>query len=52
MGQLAVQVGEGLNAFFPDTCADVLPAREDGARGRLEWFAAFYPSKFGADATP
>jgi len=33
-------------------CADVLPAREDGARGRLEWFAAFYPSKFGADATP
>lgn len=52
MGRLAVQVGEGLDVFFPETWADVLPAREDCARGRLEWFAAFYPSKFGAGATP
>ena len=45
MGRLAVQVGEVLDQFFPETWADVRPAREDYARGRLEWFAMFYPPK-------
>ena len=51
MGRLAVQVGEVLDHFFPETWADVLPAREDSARARLEWFATFYPPKSPAGAT-
>ena len=51
MGRLAVQVGEGLDAFLPETWADVLPAREDYARGRLEWLTTFYPPKPRAGAT-
>ena len=51
MGRLAVQVGELLDHFFPETWADVLPAREDSARGRLEWLATFYPPKPRAGAT-
>ena len=43
MGRLAVQVSEVLDHFLPETWADVLPARADYARGRLEWFATFYP---------
>ena len=31
--------------FLPKTWTDVVPARLDYARGRLEWFATFYPSK-------
>ena len=51
MGRLAVQVGEVLDHFFPETWADVLPARENSARARLEWFATFYPPKPAAGAT-
>ena len=51
MGRLAVQVGEVLDHFFPETWADVLPARADYARGRLEWFATFYPPKPPVAAT-
>ena len=51
MGRLAVQVGEILDQFFPETWADVRPAREDYARGRLEWLATFYPPKPRATAT-
>ena len=51
MGRLAVQVGEVLDPFFPETRADVLPARADYARGRLEWFATFYPPNPPAAAT-
>ena len=51
MGRLAVQVGEILDQFFPETWADVRPAREDYTRGRLEWLAAFYPPKPRAAAT-
>ena len=43
MGRLAVQVGEALDSFFPETWAAVLPARADYARARREWFAMFYP---------
>ena len=43
MGRLAVQVGEVLDHFLPQTWVDVLPARADYARSRLEWFATFYP---------
>ena len=45
MGRLAIQVGEVLDQFFPDTWADVVPAREDYARVLLEWLATFYPPK-------
>ena len=51
MGRLAIQVGEVLDQFFPETWADVRPAREDYARARLEWFAVFYPPKPPAAAT-
>ena len=51
MGRLAVQVGEVLDHFFPEKWADVLPAREDYARGRLEWFATFCPPKPPAAST-
>ena len=50
IGRLAVQASEVLDPFFPETWADVLPARADYARGRLEWFATFYPPK--RPATP
>ena len=45
MGRLAVQVGEALDHFFPGTRADLVPARLECARARLEWFATFYPSQ-------
>ena len=45
MGRLAVQVGEVLDPFFPETWADVLPSRADYARARAEWFETFYPPK-------
>ena len=45
MGRLAVQVSEVLDPFFPETWADVVSARADYARVRLEWFATFYPPK-------
>ena len=45
MGRLAVQVSEVLDSFFPETWADIVPAGTDYARGRLEWFATFYPPK-------
>ena len=51
MGRLAVQVGEVLDHFFPETQPDVRPAREDYARGRLEWLATFFPPKPPAAAT-
>ena len=51
MARLAVQVGEVLDHFLPETWADVLPARANYARGRLEWFAMFYPPKLPAGAT-
>ena len=50
-GRLAIQVGEVLDHFFPETWADVLPVREDSARARLEWFATFYPPKPPVGAT-
>ena len=52
MGRLAVQVGEDLDEFFPETWADARPARKDYARGRLEWLATFFPPKLAACATP
>ena len=51
MGRLAVQVGEVLDQFFPETWADVRPARDDYARRRLEWLGTFYPSRPRAAAT-
>ena len=45
MGRLAVQVGEVLDHFLPKTWTDVVPARLDYTRSRLQWFATFYPSK-------
>ena len=51
MGRLAVQVSEDLDPFFPETWTDVLPARENSARRRLEWLATFYPPKPRTGAT-
>ena len=51
MGRLAVQVSEVLDHFLPETWADILPARADYARGRLEWFATFYPPEPPAAAS-
>ena len=43
MGRLAVQVGEVLDHFFPETWDDVRSAREDYERGPQIWLATFYP---------
>ena len=51
MGRLAVQVSEVLDPFFPEAWADVVPAREDSARVRLQWRATFYAPKPRAGAT-
>ena len=51
MGRLAVQLSEDLDAFFPETWADVLPVRENFTRRRRKWLATFYPPKPRAGAT-
>lgn len=42
MGKLAVQVGEILDAFFPEEWAAPLPARMAFAEIKREWIATFY----------
>jgi len=45
MGRLAVQAGEILNAFFPETRSNALAARVSFARVKRNWLHAFYPSR-------
>ena len=42
MGRLAVQAGEILNAFFPETWGNVLEARVAFARAKRQWLETFY----------
>ena len=42
LGRLAIQVGEQIDAFFPDTGREVLEARLAFARTKSMWFKEFY----------
>ena len=42
MGRLAVQVGEVLNAFFPETWSNAHSARMAFAQVKRQWLDAFY----------
>jgi hypothetical protein len=43
MGKLAVQVGELLNAFFPEDWDHGVPSRSSFARLKKQWLHTFYP---------
>ncbi len=43
MGQLGVQVGEILNAFFPETWSNALAGRVAFARVKRHWLDTFWP---------
>ena len=45
MGRLAVQAGEVLNGFFPDTWSDALEARAAFSQVHQRWLETFYGSK-------
>ncbi len=45
MGRLAVQAGEVLNAFIPETWTKALEAREAFARVKQRWLETFYPQE-------
>ncbi len=48
MGRLAVQAGENLNAFIPETWTNALEARAAFARVKQRWLETFYPQESAA----
>ena len=52
MGRLAVQVGETLEAFFPNTWRNGIGARIAFARVKQQWLDTFYPKRAAKSVAP
>ena len=50
LGRLAIQAGEVLNQFFPETWDYALPAREEFAETKLQWMREFHAAPAAANA--
>ena len=48
MGRLAIQAGESLNAFIPETWTNAVEARVAFARVKQRWLDTFYPQQSAA----
>ena len=52
MGRRAVQVGETLDAFFPNTWRNGIGARIAFARVKQQWLDTFYPKRAAKSVAP